>query len=68
MRIHKFGGLDAGREDKVSRLPSFKAMQELCMGDERVKIQLSKERMEEADDAQLISYVELNYGTLQGMR
>lgn len=47
VRIHKFGSLDARADADTdpTKLPSFKAMQELAVQDERVKIQLAKERM-----------------------
>ena len=47
VRIHKFGSLDARADADTdpTKLPSFKAMQELAVQDERVKIQLAKERV-----------------------
>lgn len=50
VRIHKFGELDGkDNEDAApSKLPSFKAMQELCTEDECVKKQLASERIEQA--------------------
>lgn len=50
VRIHKFGDLDCNEDDKVSdsKLPSFKAMEELCRLDDMVKRQLAKERLEQA--------------------
>lgn len=50
VRIHKFGELDARTAEEMnpSKLPSFKAMQELCTNDDNVKMQLAKERMKEA--------------------
>lgn len=47
VRIHKFGSLDvrADADTDPTKLPSFKAMQELAVQDERVKIQLAKERV-----------------------
>jgi putative DNA primase/helicase len=50
VRIHKFGELD-GKADEgavTSKLPSFKAMQELCIVDENVKRQLALKRREQA--------------------
>lgn len=46
VRIHKFGHLDSrGDEDiDATKLQSFKAMQELAAADEKVKVQLAKER------------------------
>lgn len=46
VRIHKFGHLDSrGDEDiDATKLQSFKAMQELAVADEKVKVQLAKER------------------------
>lgn len=48
VRIHKFGALDAraNADTDPAKLPSFKAMQEFAVEDERVKMQLAKERME----------------------
>lgn len=47
VRIHKFGSLDARADVDTdpAKLPSFKAMQEFAVQDERVKIQLAKERV-----------------------
>lgn len=50
VRIHSFKELDA-REDEdtaPTRLPSFKAMQELAAADENVKRQLAEERQNQA--------------------
>ena len=46
VRIHRFGNLDAKADENIesSKLPSFRAMQELAVSDERVKVQLAKER------------------------
>ncbi len=51
VRIHKFGELDGKVDEDTapSKLPSFKAMQELCIGDERVKKYLAQERIEKAN-------------------
>ncbi len=50
VRIHKFGDLDEDAKDgtPVNRLPSFKAMRELVLHDEKAKGLLVKERMQEA--------------------
>lgn len=50
VRLHRFGELDgkADEDTSPSKLPSFKAMQELCMEDEKVKKQLARERIEQA--------------------
>lgn len=50
VRIHKFSGLDINcyENTTVSRLPSFKEMRKFCSEDEKVKIQLVNEHMEEA--------------------
>lgn len=48
VRLHKFGGLDVDENKEPSKLPSFKAMQELAINDDKVKIQLARERMAEA--------------------
>lgn len=52
VRIHKFGELDGKLDEDISpsKLPSFKAMQDLCMSDESVKKQLAKERIEQASN------------------
>ena len=50
VRIHKFGGLDDNADENTEqkKLPSFKAMQEFAVNDDKVKIQLAEERMSEA--------------------
>ena len=50
VRIHKFGALDAKTSEDTdpAKLPSFKAMQEFALQDQRVKEQLAKERTEAA--------------------
>lgn len=50
VRIHRFGGLDnkASEDTEAAKLPSFKAMGEFAVADERVKLQLAKEREESA--------------------
>ncbi len=50
VRIHKFGELDSKTDEDTtpSKLPSYKAMQELCVTDENVKRQLAIERQEQA--------------------
>lgn len=48
VRIHKFGHLDEnvdGNKECVNR-PSYKAMEEFVINDEKIKLQLSKERKE----------------------
>lgn len=47
VRIHKFGSLDAKADPDAdpAKLPSFKAMQEFAVQDDKVKIQLAKERV-----------------------
>lgn len=51
VRIHKFGDLDdkVGGNTIPSKLPSFKAMQELCIYDESVKKHLAQERIEKVN-------------------
>lgn len=46
VRIHKFSSLDdkAKEDTEPTKLPSFKAMQEFAISDEKVKICLAKER------------------------
>lgn len=50
VRIHKFGELDChvSEEVEITKLPSFKAMSELAVADEHVKLQLAKEREQSA--------------------
>lgn len=47
VRLHKFGSLDdkADPDTDPAKLPSFKAMQEFAVADEKVKVQLAQERM-----------------------
>jgi putative DNA primase/helicase len=51
VRIHKFGELDPSSEevDSPTKLPSYQAMQEFCVENERVKRQLAKERLAQAN-------------------
>ncbi len=50
VRIHRFGDKDGKTDEDTppSKLPSFKAMQEFVLSDEKVKVQLAKERTEMA--------------------
>lgn len=50
VRIHKFGLQDAKSDEDTdpAKLPSFKAMQEFVLQDNRVKVQLAKERTQAA--------------------
>lgn len=50
VRIHKFGLQDAKADEDTdpAKLPSFKAMQEFVLQDNRVKVQLAKERTQAA--------------------
>ena len=48
VRIHKFGELDAEAADPA-KLPSFKAMQEFALADERVKLTLANDRQQQAE-------------------
>jgi predicted P-loop ATPase len=52
VRIHKFGELDKNTEENTDavKLPSFKAMSEFAVADERVKLQLMREREEAAKE------------------
>ena len=52
VRIHKFGELDAkcSEDTDVTKLPSFKAMSEFAVEDEKVKLQLIREREETAKE------------------
>jgi len=51
VRLHKFGDLDGKSDEDIapSKLPSFKAMQELCTSDDNVKRQLARERIEQVN-------------------
>ena len=50
VRIHKFGHLDEKKSDDVedSKKPSFKAMQEYVLNDDKVKLQLLEQKKKEA--------------------
>lgn len=50
VRIHKFGELDvrAPEDTEASRLPSFKAMSEFAVSDEKVKLTLAEDRAQSA--------------------
>ena len=50
VRLHKFRGLDdkSAEDTPMSKLPSFKAMTELAVNDERVKLLLAEERRAQA--------------------
>ena len=50
VRIHKFGELDvrASEDTEASKLPSFKAMSEFAVSDEKVKLTLAEERAQSA--------------------
>lgn len=48
VRIHKFGDLDEDADGK-KQLPSYKAMIDFCMEDEKVKRQLATERTQEIE-------------------
>jgi len=52
VRIHKFGELDkrADEDTDAVKLPSFKAMSEFAITDEKVKLMLAKEREQKAAD------------------
>jgi predicted P-loop ATPase len=52
VRIHKFGELDKSISEDIapSKLPSYKAMEQLSIKDEKVKFQLIKEREEKAKE------------------
>lgn len=53
VRIHKYGALDdkAKPDTAPSKMPSFKAMVDFAIKDEKVKLQLAKEReLQAADD------------------
>lgn len=51
VRIHKFGELDvkSPEDGDAAKLPSFKAMSEFAVKDERVKLTIAKERKEKAE-------------------
>lgn len=65
VRLHRFGDLDAKADpdSDLSRLPSFKAMQEFAVQDESVKIQLGKER-EQLAQAEFNSVEDENWQTM----
>ena len=46
VRIHKFGEMDKRADEDIDsvKLPSFKAMSEFAIADEKVKLMLAKER------------------------
>lgn len=50
VRIHMFGELDAksAEDGEATKLPSYKAMSEFVVKDEKVKLQIAKEREESA--------------------
>ena len=50
VRIHRFGELDvrASEDTEACKLPSFRAMSEFAVGDERVKLTLAEDRAESA--------------------
>ena len=49
VRIHKFGDMDEGSEEKqTSKLPSYKAMQELIRNDRETRLTLAREKAAEA--------------------
>lgn len=52
VRLHKFGELDANATGNIdtTKLPSFKAMQEFAVSDNRTKKQLAEERMAQAQE------------------
>lgn len=55
VRIHKFGHLDNNEDTETAKQPSFKAMQEFALKDEKVKTQMISEKqkmvqVEFADD------------------
>lgn len=52
VRIHKFGSLDdeVRIDTKVNNLPSFKEMTEFAIKDDKVKIQLGKDRIDSAQE------------------
>lgn len=50
VRIHKFGHLDEKKSDdvEISKKPSFKAMQEYALNDDKVKLQLLEQKKKQA--------------------
>ena len=52
VRLHKYSDLDdkAAEGTQTHKLPSYAAMQELAQNDERVRIQLGKDRLQEASE------------------
>lgn len=51
VRVHKYGHLDdkAKPDTAPSKLPSFKAMSDMVLADDNVKLELAKEREKQAD-------------------
>ena len=63
VRIHKFGHLDEKKSDDVedSKKPSFKAMQEYVLNDDKVKLQLLEQKKKEAaSEFKNEEYLEVN--------
>lgn len=63
VRIHKFGYLDEKKSDDVeeSKKPSFKAMQEYVLNDDKVKLQLLEQKKKEAaSEFKNEEYLEVN--------
>lgn len=59
IRIHKFGELDEDSTATGSKLPSFKKMEEFVATDEKVKVQIGKEKMLAAkEDFDIVEEVE----------
>ena len=52
VRIHKFGHLDEAKspDEPTTKLPSYKAMMEMCMGDPETKRTLIREKAEAFDE------------------
>lgn len=71
VRLHRFGEMDAGsdRETRAARLPSYRAMEELALGDGTVKRRLAEERRARAaGDFAGISLPEEEEGEREGER
>lgn len=47
VRIHKFGHLDNNEDTEKAKQPSFKAMQEFAVKDEKVKMQIISEKQQQ---------------------
>lgn len=71
VRIHKFGGRDheVKPDTPINRLPSFLAMSEFVAGNEKVKVLIGKERLEQArEDFDLEDDVEIDTAWIEKLK